>query len=245
MYKFTTALILVIFLNNIVFGQNDQGVITYDRTLYYTKVIDGLPYLSEEERDRQKLTWGKDEGRAHPYILQFTPEQSIYTYGEKEREYSFSWKQQEFLLIHNLAEQTITQQRVMGGGLFVIEDEEPSYKWKILNEIREVAGYLCFKAETIDTIKKQTIHAWFTNEIPIASGPEGFGGLPGMILMIDINEGTAIIEATSVKIEDPKIELPKKIKGKKLSLADYADRTQKYIEQCVEGERNPFWRLRY
>ena len=149
------------------------------------------------------------------------------------------------MLIHNLKEKTITQQRVLGGGLFVIKDKEPAYKWKILNELREVAGYLCFKAETIDSLKNQTIHAWFTNEVPIASGPEGFGGLPGMILMIDINNGTAIIEATSVNLKDANIELPKKIKGKTITFDEYANRTQKYIEQCIEGERNPFWRLRY
>ena len=102
MYNYITTLILIICLNTIVFGQNDQGIISYDRTVYYSKIIDNLPYLSEEEKARQKLTWGKDEGWAHPYILQFTPEQSYYTYGEKEREYSFSWKQEEFLLIQNL-----------------------------------------------------------------------------------------------------------------------------------------------
>ena len=227
-----------------LFGQQ-AGQIKYDRTTFYSKIIDELPYLSEEERDRQKLTWGKDEGWAHPYILQFSPEKTLYTYGEREREYNFSWKQEEFLLIHDLQEDHIKHQRVVGGSLFVIEDKRPDYQWKIHNEIREVAGFICMKAEAIDSIKNQTIHAWFTTEIPVSSGPEGFAGLPGMILMLDVNNGTAIIEATEVIMDEVTFDEPKKIKGKQIAYAEYQEVLQTYMERCIEGERNPYWRLRY
>ncbi len=238
-------LVLLVLGSAHTFSQEYKGTIKYDRTLYYSKVIESLPYLSEEERDRQKLTWGKDEGWAHPYELRFTPEQTIYTYGEQERENAYSWRKDEFLLVHNLSDNKILHQRVMGGDLFVIEDEAPKYKWKILNEIREVAGRICFKAETVDPIKKQTIHAWFTNEIPVSAGPEGYGGLPGMILMLVINDGTAIIEATEIELSEPLMELPKKIKGKRIEQLAYNEKMKKYFKQCIDGERNPYWRIRY
>lgn len=223
------------------------GEVVYDRTVYYSKIIDALPYLSEEERDRQKLSWGKDEGWSHPYILQFDGEKSLYTYGEEEKSYAYSWKKDEFLLIEDHANKKIKHQVVMGGKLYVINDDSPKKKWKILNELREVEGYLCMKAETVDTIKNQVIHAWFTSEIPMASGPEGYGGLPGLILMLEINNGTAIIEASKVTLSDGEVDFkfPKKIKGKDITVEGYATTMSKYFDQCIEGERNPFWQTRY
>ena len=239
------SLIAICFLLNSALWSQSSGTIVYDRTIFYSKILEQLPYLSEEEKERQKLTWGKDEGRSSLYNLSYTPEMSVYTYGKQERERSFSWKQEEFLLIQHINENTIKHQRVLGGKLLVIEDEFAKRKWKIENEIREVAGYICMKAVTQDTIKSQTIAAWFTTEIPVSTGPEGYGGLPGMILMLDINDGTAIIEATSIDLEAAPYEMPKKIKGKKVKMEEYTASLSKYFDQCIEGERNPFWRLRY
>ena len=46
------------------------------------------------------------------------------------------------------------------------------------------------KAEYIpdegDSIK---VDVWFTPEVPVSSGPAGYGGLPGLIVFVDVNEG--------------------------------------------------------
>ena len=227
-------------------GQNDQGTIIYDRTVYYTRIIESLPYLSQEEKDIQKLTWGKQDGYSSKYNLTFDPNQSVYTYGVNDKEYTWSWRKDEYLVINDLSKKReLKNQFVLGGKLYLIKDQNPRIKWKIENEIREIAGYLCMKATTIDTIKGQTISAWFTDQIPVSSGPEGFGGLPGMILMLDKNDGTAIVEATSVNMEVPSHPIPKKIKGKELSYTEYEDLIKKFFKQSIEGERNPFWEIAY
>lgn len=243
--------IMILFLAGLFFSSASfaqiKGEVKYDRTVYYSKIIDALPYLSDEEKDRQKLTWGKDEGWSQPYVLQFDAQKTLYTYGEEERSYAYSWKKDEFLLIQDLQNKRIQHQLVLGSKLFLIEDEVPETKWKILNEIREVEGYLCMKAETTDTIKGQVIHAWFTTEIPVSSGPEGLGGLPGLILMLEINDGTAVIEASEVDLEVEEVSFnePKKIKGKKITSEEYATTLDKYFKQCIDGERNPYWQARY
>jgi len=241
-------IVIVILLSSYANGLLAQmtGEIEYDRKVYYSRIIDGLPYLSEEEKARQKLTWGKDEGWSHPYILQFDQEQSLYTYGEREKTNAYSWKQDEFLLMHDRKNDRIKNQVVLGGKLYLVEDDAPKPKWKILNEIREVQGYLCMKAETEDPIKDQTIYAWFSTEIPIPGGPEGYGGLPGMILMLEINDGTAVIEASKVTLdEEVAFKLPKKIKGKQVTHVAYREVLDKYMKQCIEGERNPYWQSRF
>ena len=149
--------------------------------------------------------------------------------------------------MEDLANKKIKHQVVLGGKLYVINDDMPKRKWKILNEIREVDGYLCMKAETEDAIKGQIIHAWFTSQIPVASGPEGYGGLPGLILMLEINDGTAVIEASKVILNGKEIDfnIPKKVKGKDITSEGYNKAMEKYFKQCIDGERNPFWESRY
>ena len=226
-------------------AQFERSEIKYERKIFYSKMIKSLSYLSEEEKTRQMLVRGKDEGRSQNYKLQVDPSTSLYTYGETENEYSWSWKQDEFLLIHNIELNKIEQQRVIAGKLLVVEDDAPKTKWKIHNEIRQVADYLCMKAVTQDTIKGQEITAWFTTEIPISSGPEGLSGLPGLILMVEINDGTMVLEATEIKIMEGEIERPKKIKGKKLDLEAYDIMLEEFFVQSIERKRNPYWYMRY
>ena len=226
-------------------AQLEKLEIIYERKFYWTKMYDKLDFLSEEEKTKQKLVWGKRDGRSENYNLKITPSASLYTYGDNESENTYSWKRDEFLLLHELQDNKLIQQRVVGGKLLVIEDESPQIKWKIHNEIRQVANYLCMKAVTQDTIKNQEITAWFTTEIPISTGPEGLSGLPGLILMVEINDGTMVLEATKIKALEGEIERPKKIKGKKLNLEDYNAIVDKYFKESVERKRNPFWGMRY
>ena len=225
-------------------SQNDQGTIVYNRQINYVKMMTDLPYLSEEEKDRTKLSWGSGTWDTN-YNLTFDPNGAVYTYGKTEREYNYSWRQDEFLIIDDLKKAEQMKQFVIGGRLYLLEDEKPRTKWKIKNEIREIEGYLCMKAVTEDTIKGQTIVAWFSDQIPVAAGPEGYTGLPGMILMLDINDGAAIIEATMVDLAVVQHPIPKKIKGKKLELTEYDALIEKFMAESIEGERNPFWEIRY
>ena len=142
---------------------------------------------------------------------------------------------------------TIKDIREELGKKYLIEDKIPKHKWKILNEIKEIAGYLCMKAETNNEIKDQVIHAWFTDAIPMSGGPEGYGGLPGMILQLDINDGDAVITATSVDLDTPieKLPIPRKMKGKKIDIAEFDQKLEKFIAQSIDGQKNPYWRIRY
>jgi GLPGLI family protein len=135
----------------------------------------------------------------------------------------------------------------MSGKTYIIDDSLKTFDWKILNDIKDVAGHICMKAMVQDTIKNQKIIAWFAQDIPINAGPERLYGLPGLIMELDINDGVVIIEAT--KIEPLKItnemDLPKKLKGKKLNELAYQDMIRKYIQEKIKEEQNPFWSIRY
>jgi len=48
----------------------------------------------------------------------------------------------------------------------------------------------------IEMPKEQTITAWYTPEIPVNQGPEGYWGLPGLIL--EVNDGRTVILCSKV-----------------------------------------------
>nr|WP_315174990.1 GLPGLI family protein [uncultured Flavobacterium sp.] len=50
--------------------------------------------------------------------------------------------------------------------------------------------------DMIEMPKEQTITAWYTPEIPVNQGPEGYWGLPGLIL--EVNDGRTVILCSKV-----------------------------------------------
>ncbi len=226
--------------------QKVEGVITYNRKQDYVSIMSKLPHISQEEADRMSLTWGKI-GDGTNYNLYFKNNKSLYSIKEEQSESGYSWKKSQFILMRDYAGKSQEDLIETLGKVYHIKEDMPKTKWKILNEIKEIEGYLCMKAETKNEIKGQTIHAWFTDAIPMSGGPEGYGGLPGMILEIDINNQDAVITATKVELDQENVSLPypKKIKGKKIDRVDYNAMVKKYIDETIEGKKNPYWRVRY
>ena len=220
----------------------------YNRKTDWISIMSKLPFMTKEEIDRNKLTWGSnDDNKGVNYNLFIKANKSVYTRKEEKSDSGYSWKKEKFMLVRDLKKKRANDVIETLGKTFNIEDDLPKYRWKILNEIKEISGFLCMKAETTDTIKNQIIHAWFTDMIPCYSGPEGYGGLPGLILEIDINHGDALITATNIDLEIAEVKLPSlyKKKGKKIEYAKLNKLIQKYIKDSIEGEKNPYWRIRF
>jgi GLPGLI family protein len=241
--------ILLLLISFSVFCQEgkQEGVVHYERTTFWVNIMSRLTYLSAEEKDRIKLTWGStDEGWKQKMTLAFNENQSLYAYGEENTEQGWSGRKETFFLTKNFAADHSTDYIDMLGKTYIVDDTLHTPTWKILNQIKEVAGYICMKAETVDTVKNQKITAWFAQDIPVMAGPERYFGLPGLILELDINEGDVTIVASKVEFKKLTNEFNlKKIKGKKISDAEYTKIIADFIKDSIKGERNPYWGLRY
>lgn len=74
--------------------------------------------------------------------------------------------------------------------------------------------------DNVELPKEITITAWYTPEIPINQGPEGYWGLPGLIL--EVNDGKTIILCSKVILNPKdKVEIKAPTKGKEVSQAAY------------------------
>ncbi len=232
---------------NFVCAQTLQGEVVYLQSNYWQKIIAELPYLSQEEKDRAALTWRKSSWDTEHMKLSFNDSLYYYTYvlDDKSEESNWSYKKVEYQIYRNYVEQTTFDRVGILGKNYIIKGEIPKWKWKILGEIKEVAGYVCMKAETRDTIRNHKITAWFTDKILIPAGPGMYGGLPGLILETNINDGASIIEAESIALNVPQKIVKPKAKGKVIDYATYSDLISTYIKDCIERRRNPYWELRY
>jgi GLPGLI family protein len=250
MKHFSIKFVHILLFINVLYMQShsQSGTITYNKKYNWANVASKMPYLSVEEKDRILLTWGSNKDyKGTDFILAFTKSASVYKQKEKEENFGYSWGEDEDVLVRNFDTRTTKDVRELLGKLYIIEGDIPKYKWKILNELKDVAGYVCMKAETIDTVYNKPITAWFTDKIKVLSGPEGFGGLPGVILELNYNNDDINIIATKIELSDvdPVLPLPKKYKGKKSDYQEFNAKKKKHYTLSIEGRRNPFWDLRY
>lgn len=72
-----------------------------------------------------------------------------------------------------------------------------NYQWSLTKEFKTINGYRCQKATAINK-QSEPVSVWFTEEIPISSGPYFLSGLPGLILEYDNPTGKRLIRATEI-----------------------------------------------
>lgn len=233
------------------YARAQEGIVHYERFYYWVKIGQKMPYLSQEEKDRMKMTfsrWEEDQ-KGEPMKLIFSPDASLYTYGRESGETDdgqWSWRQDEFMVYHDFKNEKTHELVEMLSRTYVLEDSLRTPRWKILNQVKEIAGYVCMKAEARDTVRGQTITAWFADKLPAQAGPERYFGLPGLILELDVNDGDVILTAKSVELKPVagQLKLPR-MKGRKINEAAFQKLIADHIADAIKQQRNPYWSIRY
>jgi GLPGLI family protein len=248
--KNTIIFILTFLISSATFAQK-EGLVRYTRTTYWTKLNSTLSYLSKQEKERQAYMYGGRDESIEYTLLYFNEKGSYYKLSEQlnswEEKYDYNGRKEVFGIKRDFEKNVLNEVFEMIGRTYIMEDSLKQNDWKILNDIKDVAGHICMKAMIQDTIKKQKIVAWFAQDIPINGGPERLYGLPGLIMELDINDGAVIVEATKIEplTITNEMDLPKKVKGKKITELAYQNMLRKFIQEKIKEERNPFWTIRY
>ena len=225
-----------------------QAKVIYEKRTYWINIMSKFKFMSQEDVDREMLTWGKEQGKySEKYELTIDGQKSVYTAYKDKNEKEEFWLEDEYLLIRDYEEKTAQDLRDHLGKTYLIESDLQPIKWKILNDIKEIQGYICMKAETNHPINGNKVIAWFTDKIKTKAGPESYYGLPGLILGLEFNDNDILIEASSVILNDSttSLPIPKKMKGKKIDLTQFYEMQKAYIEETSKSKRNPYWQIRY
>ncbi|MBK9510202.1 MAG: GLPGLI family protein [Cytophagaceae bacterium] len=247
--KNIVKILIISFLSFPAMAQLMSGQIIFERREDWVKKMNKAKYLTQEEKDREEQTWKNDEIFVHKLVLTFTPNQTFYTHENQtqtSQDGTYSWRADDYIVTRDFDKNTLFEYKEMLVKNYIIKDSLQAPKWKILNEIKEVAGYICMKASTFDAIKDQEVVAWFSTDIPVSGGPEEYYGLPGMILELNIDNEAVLVTATSVVLnKDQKLpELPKKMKGKTINLKTQSELITKYRKEQEALHRFP-WGIRY
>lgn len=218
MKKTILPLVAIVAFNS-SFSQNLKGKITYQAEIVYSHVN----YDKKNERAPIKtleMKWGENTIPLN-FRLFFTGNKSVYK-AENDLETD-----------RNLG-QVMNQTRFVGkaGSVYFVnmENKEKFYEsystqgilvdmddinWKLTKETKKIGKYTCYKATTNIYSEQpfgmgfiKPVIAWYTPDIPVPFGIQGFVGLPGLTLELIIDYEDAIIQYMVSKIEvDPKEEI--------------------------------------
>lgn len=83
---------------------------------------------------------------------------------------------------------------------FYVKDTMRHIRWKLTEEMRDIAGHQCRRANALIADSIYVI-AWYADDILTKGGPESFNGLPGMILGVAIPHEHITIFAQQVQEE--------------------------------------------
>lgn len=232
-------------------AQNVEGKIRFLVTHNWTKKLAAVEYLSKQQRERATYMWGSRSEWKEFTEMYFKPASTFYQDSEERAEADdegYSWRKDAYQIRRDFSNQSTHDVIQLLGKVYIVEDSLYPQQWKILNDIKEVAGHICMNAFWHDTIKQQKVIAWFAMDMPVSGGPERFCGLPGMILEVDVNDGAMVITADKIEIRPvtTEMDLPKKkAKGKKVHEDDYQRVIKKHMDERKAAEEPPFWGMRY
>lgn len=204
-------------------AQHTSGEVTYRETV---QIKIDMPDASEEIK--KMIPPSQSVNR----MLVFNESASLYkdagAKGEGDLEVSNEGEGHQFKLVMKNPENTLftdldagttLNRREFFGRDFLITGNARECKWKLTGEKKKIGDYECQKALLQDTAE-QVVVAWFTPQIPVPAGPSGYGMLPGLILEIDVDNGTRTILVTKMDLK-PVDTIEKPSKGKKVTTEEF------------------------
>ncbi|GIV37987.1 MAG: hypothetical protein KatS3mg032_2366 [Cyclobacteriaceae bacterium] len=169
MSKLTISLSTWLLMFSLAYGQRSPIKITYELRSYgghksyqVLKLLNGVSHFALRKED-EEITDNSGITYFHPYA-----EKDVYIDNKEKRVVMVKMYERKYPVISSWPLQ--------------------SFNWNITQETREILGYKVQKAvesayyEQNDEIPDATVTAWFAPDLPYSGGPNGYYGLPGLIL---------------------------------------------------------------
>jgi len=148
--------------------------------------------------------------------LTFADNKTLFTHDDDDDQPNGWWDleiaKQPNTVYTDLAQGRSVVQKQVFEQTYLLSDTTRKIHWKITDETREIAGYTCRRANAI-VMDSIYVVAFFTDKIHVSGGPEGFTGLPGMILGLALPHDNITWFATKVTdmtVDEKAIAPPKK-----------------------------------
>jgi len=199
------------------------------------------------------------------FFLEFTKNESLYTSEEKldqpKQGGNISISHSPVKLYKNLKDNYSLSENEELDKPFLIKDTLHTSDWQLSTESKQIGNYTVYKATKVVKQKKHfsdseeeteekssdllsminkepedlIYTAWYTPQIPIANGPEKFGGLPGLIL--ELHSNNMVYLCSEIVLNPKKIIEIKIPKGKIISQAEHDEKVKKMYENLQQNQK--------
>jgi GLPGLI family protein len=102
------------------------------------------------------------------------------------------------VVYRNFSSDKLLEQTSLEEKKYIINDTIKQLPWKLVDETKTILNHVCKKA-TLTPEKGAPVTAWYAEDIPVATGPDRFSGLPGVILLVDVDNGFIVFTATDIQ----------------------------------------------
>lgn len=217
-------LVAVLFTSvNLVQAQMKEGTIVYERKIDVHRRMEDdqmKAMIPQFRTDRHELLFKEnetlyrgmqEEDAPDPFANSGGPGAMIIRFGPGDGG----------VIYRNYGNAKHEEQTELEDKTYIIDDTIKQQPWKLsADETKTLNGRNCKKA-TLTTERGNEVVAWYAEDIASPAGPENFGGLPGAILMMDINNGEMVYTAIEIKPDFASKDLKEPGKGTHLTRAEF------------------------
>ena len=197
-FKRILATAIIAMLSTASIAQITSGKIIYERRTNLKKTVGDNPRASRFITDENKI-------RKENFELAFNETSSVFEFienDEVEEGGMMKMLTQRNKVYQNLEDEEFFMIMNSWGQEMLLKDSLSERTWKITENKRKFAGHMCRKAiwEQNDSTR---IYAWFSPDIVPSIGPEGYCGLPGVILGLATEDGGIVYFAKKIEFVNP------------------------------------------
>ena len=248
---------IALFSLTYVQAQSKAGTVTYDRISKLQISFSGMPNGMEQQMptsrtDKYELLYGNNMSLWKQAENENNDDGSFHTEGGAQIRMVVAGSND--VLFTHLESGKKVESRELMDKTFIVDDTISKLKWKMSGETKTILGHPCMKALATRTSKRtmmnmdngkmerkeiddtSAIVAWFATDIPVAAGPGEYQGqLPGLILEMDIKDGTQVFKATSIS-EKVDLSAIKEPTGKKhYTAAEFREEREKMLSEMQQN----------
>lgn len=215
---FTVAFVLSI---NLIHAQQTAGKVTYARTVKLQLSFSDMPGSMEQQMptsrtDKYELLFGNNQSLWKQAEPENTDDEGP-SFGSEGMQIRMVVAGSNDVLYNNFETNKRVEKRELFDKIFIVDDTISKLDWKITGETKTILDHNCMKATATRISKRLSVNmdngkmerkefddtsavvAWIATDIPVPAGPSEFQGqLPGLILAMDIKDGTQTYQAINI-----------------------------------------------
>ena len=262
MRKIFLALTVMLVSITSSFAQVKEGKLIFERKVNMHKMItdpEMRARIPEFRTDKFELLFNEQASMFKTIVEEEAPDPFANSGGGGGGGMRFAFRMPETATFTDIPNQMQYESRSLFEKEFLIVDSLKPNKWKLSEETKTIAKFVCKKATTMivpqqmnmrfgggrnrnntDTtapVKPKEIElvVWYTESIAVSVGPDAYAGLPGAILEVDSDNGGNVITATEFTAKYAAKELKQPTKGDKMNSSQFAESMKKIMEDMQRG----------